>query len=105
MIIHASGGCRTNGIVPEWFVGCLPSLSAATVVHQGTATTDRDVYGSFYPDILIHAGFALSQASSFPGVLGAVAEAKVTVVGHSLGGAIALLGMSHNRLTATISSF
>lgn len=38
MIIYATGG--DNEDVPDWYVGYLPSLASAVVVHQGTTPED-----------------------------------------------------------------
>lgn len=80
----------------------MASSSSSTTLTSGGGSPRPNVYGAFDRDILVHAGFAASQASSFPEVRTAVTDAvdlynvtKVAVVGHSLGGAIALLGASN----------
>ncbi|KAF8999366.1 lipase [Hymenopellis radicata] len=109
----ASGG---NGdSVQFWYVGYDPSLKAVIVGHQGTDTskllpliTDASIFlkkldNKLFPgigsDIKVHEGFGESQADSATQVLAAVESAMsthststVTVVGHSLGGGIALIG-------------
>ncbi|KAI0073058.1 alpha/beta-hydrolase [Panus rudis PR-1116 ss-1] len=108
----ATGG---DGIVTQfWFVGFDPKLNTVVVSHQATdpskvipVLTDLDfipvpVDPSLFPglpnDILVHMGFAGTQGRSAPGVLEAVETAltkfgttHVTIVGASLGAAIALL--------------
>ncbi|KAM5530142.1 hypothetical protein V8D89_014106 [Ganoderma adspersum] len=108
----ASGG---DGVVTQfWFVGYDPALNEIIVSHQGTdvakivpALTDADTLLepldlSLFPGMTLpiaaHAGFLATHSSSAPDVLKAVEQAmdeyrvsKVTVTGHSLGAAIALL--------------
>ncbi|KAF7978371.1 hypothetical protein HWV62_743 [Athelia sp. TMB] len=97
-----------------WYVGFEPSLNTVIVAHQGTDShkiltllEDGDAVleplsPSLFPGISasieVHAGFAGEQARTAADVLAAVQQAMfqfstntVTVVGHSLGGAIALL--------------
>ncbi|KAI0062860.1 alpha/beta-hydrolase [Artomyces pyxidatus] len=108
----ASGGDGSE--TQFWFVGFDPVQSTVIVSHQGTDTselladlTDADFFlgnldSSLFPgvpsEVEIHSGFAASQARSAPAVLTAVQSAleahdskSVTVVGHSLGAALALL--------------
>ncbi|KAI0259394.1 Alpha/Beta hydrolase protein [Gloeopeniophorella convolvens] len=108
----ASGG-DGNG-VQYWYVGFAPSLDTVIVAHQGTNTTqlladltDLDLVLSpldptLFPNVpltaLVHSGFALEQAKTASAVLSAVKTTlnahganTVTVVGHSLGAALALL--------------
>ncbi|KAK0188491.1 lipase [Armillaria mellea] len=108
----ASGGDGDD--VQFWYVGYDPSLHTIIVGHQGTDTTkilpiitDLDFFlesldNSLFPGIgsgiKVHSGFKESQADSATTVLSSVrtamsrfSTASVTVVGHSLGGAIALL--------------
>ncbi|KAK0214948.1 alpha/beta-hydrolase [Armillaria fumosa] len=100
--------------VQFWYVGYDPSLNTIIVGHQGTDTTkilpiitDLDFFlesldSSLFPgigsSIKVHSGFKESQADTATQVLLSVRTAmstfsttSVTVVGHSLGGAIALL--------------
>ncbi|SJL18753.1 uncharacterized protein ARMOST_22353 [Armillaria ostoyae] len=108
----ASGG---NGdSVQYWYVGYDPDLETVIVAHQGTDTSkllpvitdvnygltelDEDLFPGIDSDIEVHSGFKESQADTATDVLAAVTSAistystnSVTVVGHSLGGAIALL--------------
>ncbi|KAK0220861.1 alpha/beta-hydrolase [Armillaria nabsnona] len=108
----ASGG--DGGVAQFWYVGYDPSLDTVIVGHQGTDTskilpiiTDLDFFpcsldSSLFPgigsSIEVHSGFKESQANAATTVLSSVKTAmsrfsttSVTVVGHSLGGAIALL--------------
>ncbi|KAJ7577987.1 Alpha/Beta hydrolase protein [Mycena floridula] len=108
----ASGG---NGdSVQFWYVGFDPTLNTIIVGHQGTDTseilpiiTDADIELSsldptLFPGISssveAHSGFQESQADTAAAVLAAVqtgisqfGATHVTLVGHSLGAAIALL--------------
>ncbi|KAF7968057.1 hypothetical protein HWV62_32079 [Athelia sp. TMB] len=106
-----------------WYVGFEPSLNTVIVAHQGTDShniltllEDADVVleplsPSLFPGISgsieVHAGFAGEQARTAADVLAAVQQAMsqfststVTVVGHSLGGAIALLDSVGNQAFA-----
>ncbi|KAI0739453.1 lipase [Daedaleopsis nitida] len=108
----ASGGDGNE--TQFWYVGFDPNLKEVIVAHQGTDTSeilplleDGDVFleslsSSLFPgissNIEAHSGFAGSQSRSASAVLTAVKSAlskfgasKVTVTGHSLGAAIALL--------------
>ncbi|KIJ55281.1 hypothetical protein M422DRAFT_23892 [Sphaerobolus stellatus SS14] len=108
----ASGG--NGGSTQFWYVGYSPSLNEVIVAHQGTDTsdivadlTDIDFFleplsSTLFPgvssSIEVHNGFAGSQANSAPSVLAAVQTAMaahgtkaVTITGHSLGAAIALI--------------
>jgi len=108
----ASGG---NGDGTQyWFVGYDPTLNEVIVSHQGTDVTeilsdltDADFFleslsTTLFPglssSIEAHNGFQSEQAQTAQPVLAAVTSTmsqygttKVTVVGHSLGAAIALL--------------
>jgi len=108
----ASGG---DGIdVQFWYVGVDPTLQSVIVGHQGTdpskivpLVTDVDFFltnlnSTLFPgvssSIQVHNGFADEHAKTADSVLAAVKTAlqqsslnKVTVVGHSLGAALALL--------------
>jgi hypothetical protein len=108
----ASGG--DGGSVQFWYVGFSPSQGTVIVAHQGTDTseieadaTDADAFletldSTLFPgvssSVKAHSGFANEQAKTANTILAAVKSAiaahsatKVTIVGHSLGAAIALL--------------
>ncbi|KAI0039820.1 lipase [Auriscalpium vulgare] len=108
----ASGG--DGGSVQFWFVGFAPAQNTIIVSHQGTDPhnimslltdgdlTRRSLDPTLFPGVSssveVHNGFAGSQASTAAAVLAAVKQAMsahdtntVTVVGHSLGAALALL--------------
>ncbi|KAF9454436.1 lipase class 3 family protein [Macrolepiota fuliginosa MF-IS2] len=108
----ASGGDGSS--IQFWYVGYSPSQSTVVVAHQGTDTsqiealaTDAEIVrgsldSTLFPGIDssvgVHDGFRDEQAKTATQVLAAVKSAisahgatKVTVVGHSLGAAIALL--------------
>lgn len=97
-----------------WYVGFSPSQNTVIVAHQGTDTseffadlTDADFFlesldSSLFPGIPssveVHNGFASEQASTAPTILSYVKQtlsqhgtSSVTVVGHSLGAALALI--------------
>jgi len=110
----ASGG--DGGSVQYWYVGYSPSEATVVVAHQGTnpyqlAANATDLNAFFtqldtsrFPrissdsPIRVHKGFANEQAKTAPAILSAVQTTikdrganSVTVVGHSLGAALALL--------------
>ncbi|KAF8902705.1 alpha/beta-hydrolase [Mucidula mucida] len=96
----ASGG--NSDSVQYWYVGYDPNLNAVIVAHQGTDTSHLSLDANLFPnlssDIKVHSGFKESQADTATTVLASVKSAMstfstdaVTIVGHSLGGAIALL--------------
>jgi len=108
----ASGGDGSS--VQFWYVGFSPSQASVIVAHQGTDpskieadATDVDAFltsldSTLFPglssSIEAHNGFASEQTKTATAVLSAVKTAisahgatKVTIVGHSLGAAIALL--------------
>ncbi|KAJ8454174.1 hypothetical protein ONZ45_g19406 [Pleurotus djamor] len=108
----ASGGDGNK--IQFWYVGYDPSLKTVIVAHQGTdfsklvpTLTDADFFfdtldSKLFPgissSIKVHNGFSTAQAKAAASVLSAVKSAMskystthVTIVGHSLGGAIALL--------------
>ncbi|KAF8704510.1 hypothetical protein AX14_013931 [Amanita brunnescens Koide BX004] len=122
----ASGG---NGdSVQYWYVGYSPSLSTVIVAHQGTnpseieaIATDAKAFqenldSSLFPGISssveVHSGFADEQAQTATNVLSAVQSTisahgatRVTIVGHSLGAAIALLDSVYLPLHVSGVSF
>ncbi|KAG8887325.1 hypothetical protein FRB99_004288, partial [Tulasnella sp. 403] len=77
-ITYASGG--NNQDIPDWYVGYLPSLSSAVVVHQGTTVSeiesdfiDIDFFfttlsSTNFPgvssDVMVHNGFATAQGKT-----------------------------------------
>ncbi|KAH9479278.1 Lipase [Psilocybe cubensis] len=108
----ASGGDGVD--VQFWYVGVDPTLETVIVGHQGTdpskivpLLTDADfflknlnstLFPGIDPSIQVHNGFADEHAKTADSVLAAVQTAiqqsginKVTMVGHSLGAALALL--------------
>ncbi|KAJ3512952.1 hypothetical protein NLJ89_g3222 [Agrocybe chaxingu] len=108
----ASGGDGMD--VQFWYVGFDPTLRTVIVAHQGTDPSkigplliDADIFltglnSSLFPgvpsNIQVHSGFASEHAKTATSVLTAVRTAlqdsglnNVTVVGHSLGAALALL--------------
>ncbi|KAF8260710.1 lipase [Lactarius quietus] len=106
----ASGGDGSD--VQFWYVGWDPTLESVVVAHQGTANivadlTDADFFltnldSTLFPglssSIQVHNGFAAEQAKTAQTILAAVngqlsqhGASSVTVVGHSLGAALALL--------------
>ncbi|KAJ3571302.1 hypothetical protein NP233_g3846 [Leucocoprinus birnbaumii] len=108
----ASGGDGSD--IQFWYVGFDPDLSTIVVAHQGTdpkkiqsLLTDADFFldnfdANLFPgisdDIKAHNGFLDEHAKTAPDILAAVQQTmkdqntnKVTAVGHSLGGALALL--------------
>ncbi|KAJ6605839.1 lipase [Mycena sp. CBHHK59/15] len=108
----ASGG--DGDAVQFWYVGVDSTLGTVIVAHQGTDpsqilsdVTDADFFlesldSTLFPgvssSVQAHSGFANEQAKTATQVLAAVKTAlskfsvtKVTIVGHSLGGAIGLL--------------
>ncbi|KAF5379500.1 hypothetical protein D9615_006487 [Tricholomella constricta] len=108
----ASGGDGAS--VQFWYVGFAPAQNTVIVAHQGTDTskiealaTDANAYmtsldPTLFPGVSssveAHEGFAGEQAKTATQILAAVRSAiaahgatHVTIVGHSLGAAIALL--------------
>ncbi|KAK7461016.1 hypothetical protein VKT23_008944 [Stygiomarasmius scandens] len=108
----ASGGDGAS--VQFWFVGYSPSQDTVIVSHQGTdpteiaaVLTDADFFltpldPSLFPGIpssvKVHNGFADTHAKTAADILTAVKKtlqahgtSKVTLVGHSLGGALSLI--------------
>ncbi|CAE6496700.1 unnamed protein product [Rhizoctonia solani] len=116
---YATGG-DGNG-VQYWYVGWWPSGSSVVVAHEGTdptkllsVLTDADaLFGkldtALFPgvpsSVQVHSGFRDAHASTAAAVLAAVKKiiaekgaTKVTLVGHSLGGAIAALDALYLKL-------
>ncbi|KXN91092.1 Lipase [Leucoagaricus sp. SymC.cos] len=115
----AAGG--DGGLVQYWYVGYDSALKSVIVAFQGTdaekilpIVTDADFFltplrPDLFPglssDIQTHNGFGKAQALSAAAVLSAVkttmsrfGASQVTVVGHSLGGAIATISGVHLRV-------
>ncbi|KAG9096307.1 hypothetical protein FRC06_008794 [Ceratobasidium sp. 370] len=118
-IPYANGG--NGGTIPLWYVGWWPAGSSVVVAHEGTdplqfqsLLTDAKIFlgplsTKLFPNVssnvLVHSGFRDAHAASAPQILTAVQKiiaekgaTKVTVVGHSLGGAIASLESLYLRL-------
>ncbi|PPQ79791.1 LOW QUALITY PROTEIN: hypothetical protein CVT25_003145 [Psilocybe cyanescens] len=108
----ASGG--DGSTVQYWYVGYSPSQASVIVGHQGTNTSDFNaditdtqiamtqldptLFPGVNPAVEVHSGFASVQVKSAKAILKAVKSGisahsakKVTLVGHSLGAALALL--------------
>jgi hypothetical protein len=108
----ASGGDGSS--VQFWYVGFSPSQATVIVAHQGTNpdeieadATDADAFleplnATLFPglssSIEAHSGFAAEQAKTATEIISAIqttiaahGATQVTIVGHSLGAAIALL--------------
>jgi len=122
----ASGG---NGAsVQFWYVGFSPSQATVIVAHQGTIPShieadvtdvevvreplDATLFPGISSSIQAHRGFADEQAKTAPQILSAVQIAiadhsatQVTIVGHSLGAAIALLDLVYLPLHISDISF
>ncbi|KAJ7065267.1 Alpha/Beta hydrolase protein [Mycena amicta] len=122
----ASGGDGDS--IQFWYVGYDPTLQTVIVGHQGTDSskilpwlTDTDFFleslsPTLFPglssSIQAHSGFANEQAKTAIQVLSAVktgitrfAAKKVTIIGHSLGAALALLDSVYLPLHLTGVSF
>ncbi|KAL0953910.1 hypothetical protein HGRIS_005076 [Hohenbuehelia grisea] len=108
----ASGG--DGDAVQFWYVGFDPTLNTVIVAHQGTDPShllpiltdidiaqeklDKSLFRGLDSSIKVHSGFAAAHKRAATGVLAAVQRTiaahsvnTVTIVGHSLGAAIALL--------------
>ncbi|KAJ7272653.1 alpha/beta-hydrolase [Mycena haematopus] len=122
----ASGGDGSS--VQFWFVGVDTTLGTVIVSHQGTdpsailplitdsefflGTLNSTLFPGLSSSIEVHDGFRDAQAKSATQVLAAVKTAlsqsglkKVTIVGHSLGGAIALIDSIYLPLHITGVTF
>ncbi|KIO34151.1 hypothetical protein M407DRAFT_223817 [Tulasnella calospora MUT 4182] len=110
--IYAGGG--DGAATPSWFVGWSSSLNSIVVAHEGTDPTqflslvndadfvpdamDQAYFPGISSSIKVHGGFqdtfkrsASSILAAVKTVIAAKSSSKVTLVGHSLGGALALL--------------
>jgi len=108
----ASGGDGSS--VQFWYVGFSPSQNTVIVAHQGTdlseiqaiatdinvelVSLDPSLFPGVSASVKVHHGFANAQEKTATAVLSAVSQAlsangvdRVTIVGHSLGAALALL--------------
>lgn len=114
----ASGG--DGSAIQFWYVGYSPSQNTVIVGFQGTnpaqlfaRLTDENLamvppLPKYFPSVplnaLLHAGFALEHVRTAPSILTNVKQilktydaSTVTIVGHSLGAALALLEGVHLR--------
>ncbi|KAF8595786.1 alpha/beta-hydrolase [Ceratobasidium sp. AG-I] len=123
---YATGG--DGNAVPLWYVGWWPSASSVVVAHEGTDPTQflslltdaSALFGTVNPTLFpglpstisVHSGFRDAHAASAVAVLTTVKKilaekgaTKVSVAGHSLGGALALLDAVYLRanLPSTIA--
>ncbi|KAH9479276.1 Lipase [Psilocybe cubensis] len=112
----ASGG--NGAAIQYWYVGYDATLKTIIVAYQGTdgskiipIVTNADFFldgleSSYFPgvssSVKTHNGFGEAHKRSASAVLAAVRQGmatyatnKVTVVGHSLGGALAIIGSAH----------
>ncbi|QRV88753.1 Lipase (class 3) [Ceratobasidium sp. AG-Ba] len=118
LVVYASGG--DSKFIQNWYVGWWPSGNTVIVTHQGTSLNIVPVLtdASFLPVPIdpvrfpgvppltqVHKGFHDEHALTANKVLQAVRQIiaerganKVTTVGHSLGGALALLDALFLRL-------
>ncbi|KAG8739234.1 hypothetical protein FRC12_016399, partial [Ceratobasidium sp. 428] len=117
-IVYASGG--DSSVIQNWYVGWWPSGNTVVVTHQGTSLDIVPVLrdATFLPvpidpirfpgaplGTTVHKGFHDEHGLTATKVLTAVKKVvsergatKVTVIGHSLGGAVALLDGLYLRL-------
>ncbi|KAF9515509.1 hypothetical protein BS47DRAFT_1293683, partial [Hydnum rufescens UP504] len=109
------------GITPYYYVGYWPAENTAVIVHQGRppyylasllknfevplTPLDITLFPGLGSSIKVHSGFASVQALTAKAILAAVNKtlsdhsiSKVTIVGHSLGGAIGMIDMVYLRL-------
>ncbi|KAJ6474669.1 lipase [Mycena vitilis] len=122
----ASGG--DGNAAQFWYVGVDTTLGTVIVSHQGTdpseilsivtdsnfflESLDPTLFPGLSSSIETHSGFANEQAKTAPQVLAAVQKGiaqfgvkKVTLVGHSLGGAISLIDSVYLPLHITGVTF
>ncbi|KAF8705496.1 Alpha beta-hydrolase, partial [Rhizoctonia solani] len=118
-IPYATGGNGND--VQYWYVGWWPSGSSVVVAHEGTdptqflsVLTDANAFfgtlsTSLFPGVTsavqVHSGFRDAHAATAATILAAVKKViaersatKVTLVGHSLGGALAALDALYLKL-------
>ncbi|GAB1518649.1 hypothetical protein RhiTH_001713 [Rhizoctonia solani] len=118
-IPYATGGNGND--VQYWYVGWWPSGSSVVVAHEGTdptqflsVLTDANAFfgtlsTSLFPGVTsavqVHSGFRDAHAATAATILAAVKKiiaersaTKVTLVGHSLGGALAALDALYLKL-------
>ncbi|KAJ7102986.1 lipase [Mycena crocata] len=123
----ASGG--DGNAVQFWYVGVDPALATVIVTHQGTDTShilpiltdanfvldrlDATLFPGVSSSVEAHSGFADEHAKTATQILAAVQKAlatfptvkKVTLVGHSLAGALSLLDSVYLPLHITGVTF
>lgn len=110
-----------GGSIPLFFVGYWPQQNSVIVSHQGTdpsqflsvlvdlelglAPTDPTIFPGAPGGVMIHEGFRDAHSATAPSILAQVKNlistkgaTSVTIVGHSLGGAIAELDTLYLRL-------
>jgi len=115
----AAGGDGNQ--VQFWYVGYDPTLQTVVVAHQGThpqniindltdlditkINFDSDLFPGLDPEIKAHKGFVTEQAATAQDVLSAVQSTlaqhnsnQITLVGHSMGGALSLLDLIYLNL-------
>ncbi|KAG9089563.1 hypothetical protein FRC06_001486, partial [Ceratobasidium sp. 370] len=118
-IVYNSGG--DGGKVQFWYVGWWPSGQSVVIAHQGTELNDTQAvltdlnlvslpldttrFPGASPLALVHSGFKIAHGRTATVILTTVRKvieergAKTVIsVGHSLGGALALLEGLHMRL-------
>lgn len=121
----ASGG--DGALTQYWFVGYDPNLKSVVVAYQGSDFSkffplitdakfilkplDSKLFPGISSSVKTHDGFGDAQKRSATAVLAAVKTAmskyaitKVTVVGHSLGGSIALVSTAYLSLNLPSST-
>ncbi|KAG8867625.1 hypothetical protein FRB97_003189 [Tulasnella sp. 331] len=119
MTVYATGGDDMD--TPDWYVGYVPMLESAVVAHQGTTLTalksilvdlslglvplNSALFPGVQNSVRVHRGFAEAHSRSAKAIQSAVEKimsdhrvTKVATIGHSLGGAIALLDAVYLKL-------